>query len=57
MGLRMTPDTWLTIHRHETDDTHGCNIEIAHIPRKRSYSTADTRDKKAVVCGLLWFTV
>lgn len=59
MGLMMTPDTWLSIHRHETGDRHGCNIETAHIPRKRSYSnatTAGTRDKKAV-CGLLWFTL
>lgn len=32
-----------------------------YLVSERSYSnaisTADTRDKKAVVCGLLWFTV
>lgn len=36
----MTPDTWLTIHRHETGDGHGCDIEIAHIQYLVSVRTA-----------------
>ena len=52
----MTPNTWL----HEAGDTHGCDIDVAHIPRTRSYSTAstastaDTRDKKAA-CRLCYY--